>query len=198
MSTSFETEYGCWLWECCWYIHLPAILQLPLTRFHYDFTMPDYMNITHSAPVWPLYEVAIVAPERMGSTQYGKRKRLLRTRNSREHRGDQSVRRISVLEFCVWPPMWYSGQSSWLQIQTSGLDSRRYQIFREVVVGLELGPLSLVSTTEELLGRKSSGSDLQNREYGRRDPLRWPCDLYPQKLALTSPTSGGRYSSVAD
>jgi hypothetical protein len=28
---------------------------------------------------------------------------------------------------------------------------------------------------------------------GRRDPLRWPRDtLYPQKLALTSPTSGGR------
>jgi hypothetical protein len=29
-----------------------------------------------------------------------------------------------------------------------------------------------VSTTEELLGRKSSGSGLENREYGRRDPSR--------------------------
>jgi hypothetical protein len=28
-------------------------------------------------------------------------------------------------------------------------------------VGLERGPLSLVSTTEELLGRKSSGSGLE-------------------------------------
>jgi hypothetical protein len=64
-----------------------------------------------------------------------------------------------------------SGQSSWLQIQESGLDSRRYQIFREVV-GLELGPLSLVSTIEELLGRKTSGSSLEIGEYGRRDPLR--------------------------
>jgi hypothetical protein len=28
---------------------------------------------------------------------------------------------------------------------------------------------------------------------GRGDPLHWPRDtLYPQKLALTSPTSGGR------
>jgi hypothetical protein len=28
---------------------------------------------------------------------------------------------------------------------------------------------------------------------GRGDPLRWPRDtLYPQKLSLTSPTSGGR------
>jgi hypothetical protein len=26
-------------------------------------------------------------------------------------------------------PLWSSGQSSWLQIQTSGIDSRRYQIF---------------------------------------------------------------------
>jgi hypothetical protein len=60
-------------------------------------------------------------------------------------------------------------------------------------VGLERGPLSLVSTTEELLGRKISGSGLENREYGRRDPSRLPRDtLYPQKLALTSLPSGGR------
>jgi hypothetical protein len=36
-------------------------------------------------------------------------------------------------------------------------------------VGLELDPLGLVSTTEELLGRKRSGPGLENREYGRRD-----------------------------
>jgi hypothetical protein len=60
-------------------------------------------------------------------------------------------------------------------------------------VGLERGPLSLVSTTEELLGRKSSGSCLENREYGRRDPSRGPRGtLCPQKSAITSPTSGGR------
>jgi hypothetical protein len=46
-----------------------------------------------------------------------------------------------------------SGQSSWLQIQRSGLDSQSYQIFWEVV-GLERGLLSLVSTTEELLEEK--------------------------------------------
>jgi hypothetical protein len=39
-------------------------------------------------------------------------------------------------------------------------------------VGLERGLLSLVSTTEELLGRKSSDSGLENREYGRRNPPR--------------------------
>jgi hypothetical protein len=48
-------------------------------------------------------------------------------------------------------------------------------------VGLERGIFSLVSTTEELLGRNSSGSGLENLEYGRGDPLRSPRD-----------TSGGR------
>jgi hypothetical protein len=32
-----------------------------------------------------------------------------------------------------WPPLWFSGQRSWLQIQRSGIDSRRYQIFWEVM-----------------------------------------------------------------
>jgi hypothetical protein len=39
-------------------------------------------------------------------------------------------------------------------------------------VGLELGPLSLVSASEELLGRTSSGFGLENLEYGRWDPSR--------------------------
>jgi hypothetical protein len=37
-------------------------------------------------------------------------------------------------------------------------------------VGLERGPLSLVSTTEKLLERNSSSSGLEIREYGREDP----------------------------
>jgi hypothetical protein len=37
-----------------------------------------------------------------------------------------------------------------------------------------------------------SSFGLENREYGRRDPLHWPRDtLYPLKLALTSATSCG-------
>jgi hypothetical protein len=61
------------------------------------------------------------------------------------------------------------------------------------LAGLERGPLSPVSTTEELLGRNSSGSGLERREYRRRDALRRPHDtLYQHKLALTSPTSGGK------
>jgi hypothetical protein len=51
-----------------------------------------------------------------------------------------------------WPPLWSSGQSYWLQIRRPGFDSRHYQ--KKTVVGLERGPLSLVSTTEELLDIK--------------------------------------------
>jgi hypothetical protein len=92
----------------------------------------------------------------------------------------------------VWLPLWSTCQSSCLQIQRS----QRYKISREVV-GLERGPLSLVSTTEELLERTNSGSGLEIREYGRRDPSRWPRGtLYPQKLTLTSPTSGVRLVGI--
>jgi hypothetical protein len=67
--------------------------------------------------------------------------------------------------------------SSWLQIQKSGFDSRHYQILWEVL-DLERGPLIFVSTIEELLERKSSGSGLESREYGSRDPSRWPRDNF--------------------
>jgi hypothetical protein len=97
----------------------------------------------------------------------------------------------------IRPPLWSSGQSSCLQIQRSGFDSRRYQFFWEVV-GLERGPFSLVSTIEELIERKSSGSGLENRHYGSRDPSRWQRGtLYPQKLALTPPKNGGRSVCIA-
>jgi hypothetical protein len=52
----------------------------------------------------------------------------------------------------IEPLLWSSGQSSWLQIRRPRFDSRHYQ--KKNVVGLEWGPLSLVSTTEELLDRK--------------------------------------------
>jgi hypothetical protein len=55
-------------------------------------------------------------------------------------------------------------------------------------VDLEWGPLSLVSTTEELLERKCSGSGLEIREYGLGGP--------PQKLAITSPTGCGRLVGI--
>jgi hypothetical protein len=68
-----------------------------------------------------------------------------------------------------------------------GFDSRGYQIFWEVV-GLERGPLSLVRS---YLNVKVEASGLENRDYSRGDPLRWPRDtLYQLKLALTSAGCG--------
>jgi hypothetical protein len=75
------------------------------------------------------------------------------------------------------------------KLLNTGFDSRRYQIFWEVV-GLERCRLNLVSTTEELLGRNSSCSDQENRDYGCGDPPRH--SLCPQKLSLTLSTGGGR------
>jgi hypothetical protein len=47
----------------------------------------------------------------------------------------------------------------------------RFSALFSEVVGLERGPLSLVSTPEELLERKRSGSGLEKRDYGRRESV---------------------------
>jgi hypothetical protein len=86
---------------------------------------------------------------------------------------------LTINSYVIGPLLWSSGQSSWLQIQRSGFDSQRYKIFWEVM-GLEWCLLSLMSTIKGLIRNNSSGSGVEIREYGRRDPLRLPCDtLYP-------------------
>jgi hypothetical protein len=99
--------------------------------------------------------------------------------------------------------LWSSGQRSWLQTQRTRVRFPALPDFFWEVVGLERGPLSLVRITEELF-QGNSGSGLENRKLTTMgESFRWTRDtLYPLKLALTSPTSGGRsvgrYSSLAD
>jgi hypothetical protein len=69
-------------------------------------------------------------------------------------------------------------------------------------VGLERGPLSLVGTTEELLERKSSGFDLESREYGPEGSVTlttWhPLSVKVSTILADKLRSLGRYSSLAD
>jgi hypothetical protein len=61
-------------------------------------------------------------------------------------------------------------------------------------VGLERGSLSLVSIIEEILRRESSGSGLEIREYGRRDPS-WTT-WHPLSANVGTNLSDKRCSSV--
>jgi hypothetical protein len=45
-------------------------------------------------------------------------------------------------------------------------------IYIYVYIYIYWGPLSLVNTIEDLLGRKNRGSGLENRDYDLRDPSR--------------------------
>jgi hypothetical protein len=77
-------------------------------------------------------------------------------RNRYEWYGCPKIEMLITFKIQVYmairPPLWSSGQSSWLQIRRPGFDSRHCQ--KKQIVGLEQGPLSLVSTTEELLDSK--------------------------------------------
>jgi hypothetical protein len=76
-------------------------------------------------------------------------------------------------------------KSPWLQIQRSRVRFPELPDFLRSSRSAR-GPLSLASITEEPLEWKIEIN-------GRGDPLLWPRDThYPQKSAVTSPTSGGR------
>jgi hypothetical protein len=100
------------------------------------------------------------------------------------------------MDLRIWDLLWSSGQFLATDPEVPGSISGTTRFFWELV-GLERGPLSLVSTIEELLDRNSSGSGLENLEDSCGDLLRWPHDtLYSQKFSLSLPTNGGRSVGV--
>jgi hypothetical protein len=108
-------------------------------------------------------------------------------------RGDQSwLISPAQPQQILFPLKYYLDRLCGLEVRVPGYRSRGPGSIPQMFwasMGLERGPLSLVSTIEELLERKSCGSFLEIREYGRGDPSRWTRGtLYSQKLALTLPT----------
>jgi hypothetical protein len=112
------------------------------------------------------------------------------------------IRKIVVkYAVLIWhrPPLWSSGQEF---LATDPKVRVRFPALPDFVKssGSGTGPISLMSTTEELLERENSGSGLEIRDYGRGGSAALTT-RHPQKLALSSPTSGGplgRYRSLAD
>jgi hypothetical protein len=84
--------------------------------------------------------------------------------------------------YVKWKEMCFEDyQLLWSHAEWSG---KNLLMFRKSIL--------IVALTLKLVAVNTSAG-LENREYGRRDPPRWTRGtLYPNKLALTSPTSGGR------
>jgi hypothetical protein len=96
--------------------------------------------------------------------------------------------------YVVWSPLWSSVRV--LGYRSGGPGSIPGTT-KKNVVGSGTGSTQPREYNWGATWKKSSGSCPENREYGRRDPSRWPRGtLYPQKLAITSPTSGGRLVSI--
>jgi hypothetical protein len=104
----------------------------------------------------------------------------------------------SVLYFSR-PPLWSSGQSFWLQIQRYRV---RFPALPDFLSSSSVTGTGSTQPREVNWGAtwiKSSGSGPENRDYRKQrlTAVGIRCTdhvtpLYPQKLALTSPTGGGR------
>jgi hypothetical protein len=86
----------------------------------------------------------------------------------------------------------------WSEFLTTDPEARvRFPALPERTVGLERGPLRLVSTTEELLDIKVAApvSKTENTAVGIRHADHVALYIC-KKLAITSPTSGGRSAGI--
>jgi hypothetical protein len=103
----------------------------------------------------------------------------------------------------LWQPLWSSGQSSWLQMQRSRVRLPALPDFFLRSSGSGTGSTQPRDDSWGAISRKWRLRSRKPKLSIMGESLRWPRDtVYPLKLALTSPTSGGRsvgrYSSLAD
>ena len=92
------------------------------------------------------------------------------------------------------PPLWSSGQSFWLQIQRSRVRSPALPDFLSRIGSGTGSTQPREVKLRSYLNKKSSGTRFRKQ---RLTAVGIRCanhvtPLYPQKLALTSPTGGGR------
>jgi hypothetical protein len=109
---------------------------------------------------------------------------------------DTSVKRVMLLSSRYHSRVQHPVACVIRATMNTGFDPRQYQISWEVV-GLEWGSLSLVTIIEELLGRIVAAAvcKTKNTDVGIRRADH-ATSLYPLKLTLTLPSSGGRTSLI--
>jgi hypothetical protein len=88
-----------------------------------------------------------------------------------------------------------SWRTSWIDAQQDATPKGKNQFLLPILIPPSAPYSSVIWGWygRPISGKTTKWTGVEIREYGHGDQLRWPRDtLYPQKLALTSPTSGGR------
>jgi hypothetical protein len=122
-------------------LHQNPPLDTSLCKFHLSPILSTYLSTTHNAVILHIFlvlqkatfeEISLPQFHTLPSSSFSLTVLLLSPSRSIQ----MDFHTLTVL-ICI-SPLWSSGQTSWLQTQRSGFDSRRCQIFW-VAVGLERG-----------------------------------------------------------
>jgi hypothetical protein len=155
------------------YIYLLIIYLFIYFVFHYS-KIPQRQNVLYVCTTPKYVETTHLSGKVYILEQQDRKSVLYRSANILKHYYCYFTHLIALCE----PPLWSSGQTSWLQIQRSRVQSR---------------------ITAELLEWKSSGSSSRKPRLTAVE-IRWAnhaTTYIRKKLALTSPTSGGRLRTKA-